>query len=110
MPTDDENSISVVAILENGKKFGVLMFVNELAGKEDEILKDDAESSDANVCAVRAPVCVVLENSSEEEEGVEKKYVKCVGRIGEEEVMEIKIVEEEVQRGIKASEFFDSKF
>ena len=46
----------------------------------------------------------------EEEEGVEKKYVKCVGRIGEEEVMEIKIVEEEVQRGIKASEFFDSKF
>ena len=99
MPTDDENSISVVAILENGKKFGALMFVNELAGKEDEILKHDAESSDANVCAMRAPVCVVLENSSEEEEGVEKKYVKCVGRIGEEEVMEIKIVEEEVQRG-----------
>ena len=110
MPTDDENSISVVAILENGKKFGALMFVNELAGKEDEILKHDAEASDANVCAMRAPVCVVLENSSEEDEGVEKKYVKCVGRIGEEEVMEIKIVEEEVQRGIKASEFFDSKF
>ena len=36
--------------------------------------------------------------------------MKCLGRVGEETAIEIKILEEEVQRGIKASEFLNSQF
>jgi len=109
MPSGDENSIVVSAVLENGKKFGALMFVNELAAKEDEIHTQD-ETSDVNVGATRASVCALLENSTEEKEGIEKKYVKCLGRVGGEKVMEIKISEEKIQKGIKASEFFNTKY
>jgi len=109
MPSGDENSILVSAVLENGKKFGALMFVNELAAKEDEIHNQD-ETTDVNVGATRASVCALVENSTEEEEGIEKKYVKCLGRVGGEDVMEIKVSEEKIQKGIKASEFFNTTY
>jgi hypothetical protein len=109
MPSGDENSIVVSAVLENGKKFGALMFVNELAAKQDEIHNQD-ETTDVNVGATRASVCALVENSTEEEEGIEKKYVKCLGRVGGEDVMEIKVSEEKIQKGIKASEFFNTTY
>jgi hypothetical protein len=96
-------------VLENGKKFGALMFVNELAAKEDEIHNQD-ETTNVNVGATRASVCALVENSTEEEEGIEKKYVKCLGRVGGEDVMEIKVSEEKIQKGIKASEFFNTTY
>ncbi len=107
---EDENIILLVAILENNKKFSAKLFINELMEKDDQSHLQIVEESATSYGAISSSVLAVMDNISEEEEGIEKKYVKCLGRVGEETAIEIKILEEEVQRGIKASEFLNSQF
>ena len=107
---EDENIILLVAILENNKKFSAKLFINELMEKDDQSHLQIVEESAMSYGAISSSVLAVMDNISEEEEGIEKKYVKCLGRVGEETAIEIKILEEEVQRGIKASEFLNSQF
>ena len=107
---EDENIILLVAILENYKKFSAKLFINELMEKDDQSHLQIVEEDATSYGAISSSVLAVMDNISEEEEGIEKKYVKCLGRVGEETAIEIKILEEEVQRGIKASEFLNSQF